>query len=78
MNRALVTLLPDMPEQRAANIVQITLRLDKAQMKRIEAIAEKMSRPGVPYGRTDALRYVIALGVDAAEAAQGTPPKTKR
>lgn len=57
-----------MPNQRAANVVQFTLRLTQDWVTRIEAVGRKISPSGVVFRRNDAIRAIIARGLESFEA----------
>jgi predicted transcriptional regulator len=46
---------------------QIAVRLDADVIGRLEAIAGKMSRPGLEVTRTDAIRIALLTGLQAIE-----------
>jgi hypothetical protein len=46
---------------------QIAVRLDADVIDRLDAIAVKLSRPGLPLNRTDALRAALAEGMPILE-----------
>ena len=46
---------------------QVAIRLDADVLDRLDALAARLSRPGLALTRTDALRIAIATGLDAAE-----------
>jgi hypothetical protein len=48
-------------------MVQVTLRVPKDWLTRAEALAEKLSKPGLHLERTDALRMAIAEGFTVYE-----------
>ena len=47
---------------------QIAVRLDADVIGRLDAIAVKLSRPGLPVNRTDALRAALAEGMPILES----------
>lgn len=59
---------------------QVALRLPKDWIERADRLAIALSRPGLPVGRTDALRAALARGFEALEAEHelAPPPSPKR
>jgi predicted DNA-binding protein len=51
--------------RRVSKSVQVTIRLPKDVLEAIERLAKGLSRPGFVATRADALRAVIAKGIDA-------------
>jgi predicted DNA-binding protein len=51
----------------AKSTTQITLRVPDEWLPRADALAKKLSRPGLPTTRVDALRAAIATGFEALE-----------
>lgn len=51
--------------------VQRTLRYPKDLEPRIEAVARALSRPGYEANTTDALRFIVTVGIGAAEGELG-------
>jgi predicted transcriptional regulator len=47
--------------------VQTAVRLDAEVVARLDAIAAKMSRPGLEVTRTDALRIALMTGLEKIE-----------
>ena len=47
--------------------VQIAIRLDGDLVVRLDALASKLSRPGLEVTRTDAMRVAIATGLDTID-----------
>lgn len=47
--------------------VQIAVRFDPAVVARLEALARKLSRPGLPLSRSDALRVALMTGLEQIE-----------
>lgn len=58
--------------------VQITLRFPEEWLSRVDAIKKAGSRPGNEWTRVDALRYIVAKGLEPAEAELGIKPPTKK
>jgi hypothetical protein len=56
---------------------QTTVRYPEEWLPRIDAVAKAMSRPGIDVNRTDALRYLLAKGLDVAESELGIKSKSK-
>lgn len=75
---AVETTSDGMPGQRSKQIAQLPLRVPKEWAPRIDAIALALSRPGIPIKQSDALRHIVALGLDAAEAQLGLKHPRKR
>ncbi len=46
---------------------QVGIRLDEDVLARLDAIAEKLSRPGLELTRTDAIRIALETGLKAIE-----------
>lgn len=46
---------------------QVAIRLDADTLARLDALAARLSRPGLALTRTDAIRIALATGLDAAE-----------
>jgi hypothetical protein len=62
---------------------QTAVRLPEDWFARLDVIAEKLARPGIPVSQADAIRAAMARGLDALEAEYGikakeTPTKAKR
>jgi predicted transcriptional regulator len=57
-------LLDDMTTQ-AKRPVQLTVRIDEETVEKLDALAEKLTRPGLPVSRIDALRVAVATGLEA-------------
>lgn len=51
----------------------LTIRLDEQALVRLDALAEKLSRPGLEINRTDAVRLVIETGLTVEEEKLKTP-----
>lgn len=47
--------------------LQLTIRLDADTFARVEAVAAKLSRPGLAVTPTDVLRMAVAEGLPALE-----------
>ena len=54
---------------------QITVRFPDEWVRRIEAVAKALARPGVPASRTDAIKHVLARGLDVVEQELGSKRK---
>jgi predicted DNA-binding protein len=52
----------------AADLIQISFRLPPDWLKRLDAVAEGLSRPGLELARADAIRMAIAKGLEDLEA----------
>jgi predicted DNA-binding protein len=50
---------------------QIAIRLERATLKRLDALAQKLERPGESLTRADALRMALARGIEVLEADKG-------
>jgi predicted DNA-binding protein len=46
---------------------QTAIRLENEVIKRVDALVEKLSRPGLRLGRSDVLRMAIAEGLPVLE-----------
>ncbi len=57
-----------------ADTVQITFRIPTSWVAEAEALAKRLSRPGIETSKTDAFRAAIARGFEAFRADAGTPP----
>jgi hypothetical protein len=64
-----------MPRPKSENVFQVAFKIPKAWTERADAIAAKLSRPGVTLTRTDALRAALARGLEDLESDNDT---TKR
>ena len=49
--------------------VQVGMRLDPGLVARLDAVAEKLSRPGLALTRADAIRICLETGVEKIEKA---------
>lgn len=47
---------------------QVGVRLDADLLRRLDALAARLSRPGLQLSRADAVRIALATGLDAIEA----------
>ena len=47
--------------------VQTAVRLDPEMLARLDAVAAKLSRPGLEVTRADAIRIALATGLQAIE-----------
>lgn len=47
--------------------VQIAIRFEPSVVARLEALARKLSRPGLPLSRADALRVALMTGLEQIE-----------
>lgn len=56
-----------MPRPPSENRFQVAFKIPDAWTKRADAIAAKLSQPGVTVTRTDALRAALARGLDDLE-----------
>jgi predicted DNA-binding protein len=54
-------------EQPKGPTVQTAVRLDTEVIARLDAIAGKLSRPGLEVTRTDALRIALMTGMEVIE-----------
>lgn len=54
--------------------VQRSVRFPSQYLARLEAIAQKLGRPGFEATSTDAIRYALDLGIAAAEQELGIKP----
>jgi hypothetical protein len=50
--------------------VQITLRVPESWLSRADALAKKLSRPGMPANRADVFRATVATGFPVLEKAK--------
>ena len=63
----------------ATDQLQIAVRVPPEWVPKLDALAEAMSRPGIPLTRTDAIRACIAQGLSQLEAEYADKkPKPKR
>ena len=46
-----------------ADTVQVTFRLPRAWLVKLDSVASRLSQPGLPLSRTDALRMAVARGL---------------
>ncbi|MGA7742812.1 MAG: hypothetical protein WBP56_20585 [Polyangia bacterium] len=46
---------------------QIAVRLDAETLRRLDLLAKKLERPGLPVSRTGALRAALAQGIEVLE-----------
>lgn len=46
---------------------QLAIRLEAELIKRLDAVAERLSRPGLTVTRTDAVRVALLTGLEAIE-----------
>lgn len=58
------------------DLTQMTLRVPKEWVARLDKIAETLSRPGSRATRSIAIRYALGKGIEASEAIRGI--KTRR
>ena len=72
--------MPDVaPKQVGKSTTQITVRLDDAMLERIDRVSEHYAAVlRTAFGRSDALRMIIAHGMDAVEAEIGPKKKSAR
>jgi predicted transcriptional regulator len=56
---------------------QVTIRLGHDVLARLDAVAAKMTRPGLVVGRTDVLRMAIVAGLPQIERTAGAQ-RTRR
>jgi hypothetical protein len=59
--------LPDMPRE-PADTIQVSVRIEKAWVNELDALATAMSRPGIELARADVLRAAIARGIEELKA----------
>ncbi len=52
-------------------LIQMTLRVPREWVARLDRIAESLSRPGSRATRSIAIRYVFVKGLEASEAIRG-------
>ncbi len=50
-----------------AEKAQLAIRLDTGLIKRLDAVAARLSRPGLAVTRTDAVRIALLTGLEAIE-----------
>ena len=60
--------------------MQLTVRLEEEVVKEIDALAELLSRPGMPATRADAMRVAIETGLPHQLEAlrKGSPKPSKK
>lgn len=63
------------PNKRAAGLLQVTFRCPEEWSDRIDAIAKRLSPGGVEMSRNDALRAIVARGLEAFEGETRKPKK---
>ena len=56
------------PPARTGSTVQLTVRVEFAFADRLDALAVKLSRPGLELGRADVMRMALVEGVQKLEA----------
>ena len=56
-----------MAGKKTSEKVQTAIRLDGEIIDRLDAIAEKLSRPGLAVTRSDAIRIALLTGLQAIE-----------
>lgn len=56
---------------------QTSIRLDDDAIARLDALAESLSRPGLPLTRADAMRIAIMTGLDTIDAEAKRKPTKK-
>jgi hypothetical protein len=56
-----------MPRPKSENAFQVAFKIPTEWTERADAIAAKLSQPGVTVTRTDALRAALARGLDDLE-----------
>ena len=54
-----------MPRTRSVNTIQITLNVPEEWVEEAEALAKKLSEPGMAITRADAFRVILAKGFEA-------------
>jgi predicted DNA-binding protein len=47
--------------------IQTAIRLDRDLIERLDAVADKLSRPGLAVTRSDAMRICLMTGLEAIE-----------
>jgi hypothetical protein len=60
-----------MASEKEENQVQTAVRIPESWFARLDKIADRMSQPGLPIKRTEALRLAIARGMAELEAEGG-------
>lgn len=61
----------------ATPTTQIAMRLPTDWVSRVDALAQKFSRPGITVSRSEALRAVMIKGLEVLEAEPTQNPKPK-
>ncbi len=51
-----------------SDLVQVAIRVPESWLERADALATKLSRPGIVVSRTEAFRAALAQGLDVMEA----------
>jgi hypothetical protein len=57
--------------------IQVVVRLDYDLVARLDAIGEKLSRPGLAPTRTDVVRTVLLAGLPVVEEREGIAKRRK-
>lgn len=57
--------------------IQVVVRLDYDLIARLDAITEKLSRPGLTPTRTDVVRTVLIAGLPVVEEREGIAKRRK-
>lgn len=62
-----------------ADTTQIAVRIELAQLARIDAVAEDLSRatPGLTFTRSDAVKVLLAMGLEAREQRDAVAPEAR-
>ncbi len=55
--------------------VQVAIRIPRAWVAQADALAKRLSRPGLELSRTDAFRAALAKGFEALEAEKARPKR---
>lgn len=66
-----------MAPTKTPNTIQLTVRLEHAANQRLEALTERLSRPGLPVAKTDVLRMAIGYGLERLEVEYAEPKRRK-
>jgi len=67
-----------MAPRETPNTTQVAMRLENALVARLDAIAAKLSRPGLAPTRTDVVRMVLLAGLPLIEEREGIKPKARK
>jgi hypothetical protein len=66
-----VAIAREMPGRRAADVAQLTFRFPASWLKRIDALAQKLTIPGNEVTRATVLRAIVLRGLQELEREHG-------